>query len=161
MPAGDDTQVDAALRMPAGCWRGYSLKGGLTLTRKPALSISKHQNFQDRRAAADAAKKQLLEKFKARPASDSPEMLAKQAERARIAAEREKRAAEREQARREKAERLQREEEARKAAAEEAANADRLAKEEADKARIEQVMQYEAERKAARDARYAARKARK
>lgn len=125
------------------------------------MSISKHQNFQDRRAAADAAKKELLEKFKARPAADSPEMLAKQAERARVAAEREKRAAEREQEKREKAERLEREEAARLAAAEEAANAERLAREEADKARIEQVMQYEMERKAARDARYAARKARK
>jgi len=112
-------------------------------------------------AAADAAKKELLEKFKTRPAPDSPEMLAKQAERARIAAEREQRAAEREKAKREKAERQKREEAERLAAAELAANADRLAKEEADKARIEQVMQYEAERKAARDARYAARKARK
>lgn len=129
--------------------------------RKLILSISKHQNFQDRRAAADAAKKQLLEKFKARPAPDSPEMLAKQAERARIAAEREKRTAEREQAKREKAERLKREEEDREVAAEAAANADRLAREEAERARIEQVMQYEMERKAARDARYAARKARK
>lgn len=121
----------------------------------------KNQSFQDRRAAAEAAKSALLEKFKARPASDSPEMLAKQAERARITAEREKRAAEREQAKREEAERREQERAAQAAAEEEAANAAKRAKEENDQALIKQMLEYEAELKSKRDARYAARKARK
>ncbi len=88
-------------------------------------------------------------------------MLAKQAERARITAEREKRAAEREQAKREEAERREQERAAQAAAEEEAANAAKRAKEENDQALIKQMLEYEAELKSKRDARYAARKARK
>ncbi len=102
----------------------------------------------------------MIAKFKARPASDSPEMLAKQAERARIVAEREKRAAEREQAKRDEAERIERERIAQAAALEEAAEAARRAKEEGDQALRQQMLDYEANLKSKRDARYAARKAR-
>ncbi len=124
------------------------------------MSFIKNNSFQDRRAAAAAAKKELLAKFAARPAADSPEMLAKQAERARIAAEREKRAAERERAKRAEAERLERERIAQVAAEEAAAEAARRAKEESDQALVKQLLDYEAELKSKRDARYAARKMR-
>ena len=51
--------------------------------------------FTDRAAAAAAAKKALVEKFKAKPAPDDPAVLARQAERRAIAEAREIRAAER------------------------------------------------------------------
>lgn len=121
---------------------------------------TKNNSFQDRVAASNAAKETLIAKFKARPASDSPEMVAKQAERMRIVAEREKRTAEREQVKREEAERIEREQIAQAAAVEEAAAAARLAKEEGDQALRKQMLDYEASLKSKRDARYAARKAR-
>ncbi|MHB2263986.1 DUF6481 family protein [Aliihoeflea sp. PC F10.4] len=124
------------------------------------MSNVKNTSFQDRRAASDAAKSALVAKFKARPAADSPEMLAKQAERATIAAERLRRKEERDQAKREEAERVEQQRLAEAAAAEEAAGAARRAKEEADNALIKQMLDYEAEMKSKRDARYAARKAR-
>lgn len=123
------------------------------------MSIT-NNNYQDRLAASNAAREALIAKFKARPANDSPEMLAKQAERARIAADREQRKAERQQAKREEAERIEREQVAQAAAAEEAVNEARRAKEESDKALVKQMMEYEAHLKSKRDARYAARKAR-
>jgi len=99
----------------------------------------------------------LLAKFKTRPAVDDPEVLARQAERTAIAEAREIRMAER---------RKQREEEAARLAAEHAANlaaeAARNAEEEAaarEAARQEVLAKLE--QKAARDKRYAARKARR
>lgn len=120
----------------------------------------KNQSLADRLATSNAAKQALLAKFKARPAVDSPEVLAKQAERARISRERELRTAERERAKREEAERLERQAQEERAAAEEASKAAALAKEENDRAMVQQLLDYEADLKSKRDARYAARKQR-
>lgn len=124
------------------------------------MSKMHNTTFQDRRAAASAAKIALLEKFKARPANDSPEMLARQAERARIASEREKRAAERAQARHDENECLEQERLAQESAAKEVAIVARRAKEQSDQALVKQMLEYEFAQKNKRDARYAARKAR-
>ena len=96
----------------------------------------KDQNFNDRRSTSADAKKALLERFRARPAADDPEIQARLAERQKIAEARAARTAEREAAKQAEAERR-----AAEAAEREAA--------------------MEIERKAARDARYAARKARR
>lgn len=116
--------------------------------------------FADRLKTAAEAKKKLLERFKTAPKPDDPALVAKRAEREVIAAAREERRAERD--------RLKREENARQlaeaAAATEAANAEARAEAEAREAeaknRIARVIADEAERKAERDRRYAARKAR-
>ena len=55
--------------------------------------MKKADDLADRRKAATAAKAALLEKFKARPAADDPEVLAKAAARQAIAAAREERIA--------------------------------------------------------------------
>lgn len=119
-----------------------------------------NKTFADRRNDAAEAKKKLLEKFKAAPAPDDPEMVAKRAEREALAAAREERRAERE--------RVKLEEQARKeaeaAAAAEAAyreeNAEKIARDEAEKSRITRAVADAATMKAERDRRYAARKAR-
>jgi hypothetical protein len=120
----------------------------------------KNQSLADRLATSNAAKQALLAKFKARPAVDSPEVLAKQAERARISRERELRTAERERAKREEAERLERQAQEERAAAEKASRAAVIAKEENDRAMVKKLLDYEADLKSKRDARYAARKQR-
>ena len=66
------------------------------------LLIYRDKSFAERRTAAIEAKKALLEKFKAKPAPDDPAVLAKQAERKAILEAREKRAAEKEKLRQEK-----------------------------------------------------------
>nr|WP_294519238.1 DUF6481 family protein [uncultured Rhodopila sp.] len=107
-------------------------------------------NFDDRIGAAAAAKKAVLERFLARPKPDDPAMQEQQAALKAIADARDARAAER---------KAIKDAEAARVAAEQAAQRteeQRLAAEA--KARAAAV---EAERKAARDARYAARKARK
>lgn len=117
----------------------------------------KGSTFEDRRASAAEAKKALAERFKARPPADDPEVLARAAERRSIQEARELRQAERsKQKAAEEAARL-REDEARKIA-EAAAAAEAEAKAAEQAARDEAIR---AERKAARDAKYAARKARK
>ncbi|WP_412049102.1 MULTISPECIES: DUF6481 family protein [unclassified Hoeflea] len=116
--------------------------------------------FTDRRQDAMEAKKKLLEKMKAAPKADDPEVVARRAEREAVAKAREIRHAERA--------RLKLEEEARKAAQEaadaEAAyaaeHAERLAREEEEKARAERAVADMAAMKEKRDKRYAARKAR-
>lgn len=120
----------------------------------------KNQTLAERLATSNAAKKDLLAKFKARPAIDSPEVLARQSERARISRERAERAAEREQEKREEAERLERIKLEERAEAEAASKAAMVAKEESDRAMVKQLLDYEAELKSKRDARYAARKQR-
>ena len=114
----------------------------------------KKTGFTDRLSAAADAQKAKLEKFRSRPAPDDPAVLERKAARQAIVAAREVREAEREAARQ------------KRLAEEEAA---RIAAEEAEKARLEAEYQeriareaeMEAQKKAARDARYAARKARK
>jgi hypothetical protein len=121
------------------------------------VSGFKDRDFNERRNTAAAARKAALEKFLAQPKPDDPAVLARQEERRKIAEARDIRAAERRAAKEAEAARLAAEAAARDLAlqAELAAQAQRAleaaAREEAIKA----------ERKAARDARYAARKARR
>ena len=106
--------------------------------------------FGERLATATTAKKVTLERFRARPAANDPAVVEQRAARRAAAAARELRAAERLEARRA--------EEAAELAASELAVREREARQlqEAD----EQVV-LAAQRKTARDIRYAARKARK
>jgi len=135
-----DNTVSAAFKF----WRqhGMALKGS---------------TFTDRRDEAAAAKRALVERFKARPPADDPAVLARAAERQAIAEAREKRAAERALVKAAQDEKRKAEEEAKMAAeAQAAAEAEARLAEQA--ARDEAIR---AERKAARDAKYAARKARR
>lgn len=114
------------------------------------------RNFDDRRQHSASAKATLLAKFKARPAPDDPEMVAKAEARRELARARDERTREREAARRE-AERMAAEE---KRAREEAELAAQLAREEVERVAAEERKAAELlAKKAARDARYAARKA--
>jgi hypothetical protein len=108
--------------------------------------------FSDRLGSSSAAKKAALDRFRAK--AEDPAVAELRAARAAAAAERELRAAERAEARRIEQERQA----AQKAADEIAARAEREARQirEAD-----EMLVLEAQRKAERDARYAARKARK
>ena len=136
---------------------------------KPGRQVGRFNsaNFADRITSTTEAKKALVEKMKARPADDDPDVLRKKAEREAIAEARAKRTAEKEGARRLQ---LQHEAEERAAreAAEAAAEAERqtqleVERQAAEAARLERaarILADEADRKAARDARYAARKAR-
>ncbi len=125
-------------------------------------------NFNDRKVAAAAAKAAMLAKLRERPSSDDPAVQAKLAERRAIVEARQKRESEREAARKEQEER-EAEGRARQAAAEAEVEVERLrhleaeqrASEEARLQRAAKIIADEAERKAARDARYAARKARR
>jgi len=113
----------------------------------------KESGFAERRKTADEAKKLLLQKFAAAPKVDDPEVIAKRAEREAAAIARTERQAERD---REKAEAREAAKIA-KAEAEATAAADAIARE----AAAEQQKELSAEeRKAERDRRYAARKAR-
>lgn len=118
------------------------------------MKQKKGSDLQDRRKAAADAKLEMLKKFKAAPKPDDPEMVAKRAERKALAEAREARRTERARTKREDAERRAAEEAARKAAEEEARLAERRIQADIEVAK-------EAERKAERDRRYAARKARK
>lgn len=114
----------------------------------------KGSGLEDRRKAAADAKLQMLKKFRAAPKPGDPEMVAKRAERKAMADAREARRAERARLKKEEAERRATEEAERKAAEEEA----RLAEL---KIQADIEVAKEAERKAERDRRYAARKARR
>lgn len=131
------------------------------------MAIYREKDVFERRNAANEAKQALLARYKARPSEDDPAVQARKAERQAILEAREKRNIEKEKL---KQERLAREAEERRVreAAEEAARleAEARATEEAkaremeETERISRVLADEAERKAKRDARYAARKAR-
>ena len=131
-----------------------------TLIRPPRSTpprADKNANFSDRLNAAAAAKKATLERFHARPGPDDPAVREQQAARKGISDAREVRIAERKAAQEAEAERL---------ATEQAAKAAEQAAREAEERRLAaeaaaQAVALEAERKAARDARYAARKARR
>ena len=114
------------------------------------MSGFKEPSFADRQKAAQDARKDILNKFRAQPGPDDPAVKQRQAEREAQAAQRAKAKEVRDA---EKAERKRLEAEA---AAQEAV---RLAREKEEAAARE--VELEAERKAARDARYAARKKRK
>src|SRR6266478_5866090 len=117
-----------------------------------AISMSgfKEPSFADRQKAAQQARQDILNKFRAKPGLDDPAVRQRQAEREAQAAERAKARLAREAA---KAEKIARE-------AEEAAQAAAQLAREKEEAAAREVA-IEAERKAARDARYAARKKRK
>jgi hypothetical protein len=121
--------------------------------RRTAMREYKDQKRLERLDRAAKAKQQILEKFRARPPADDPTVVARAAERKAIAEARELREKERaERKRKEAEERAQRE-------AIEKAERDARERREA----IEKVIRdaaEAAERKAERDRRYAARKAR-
>ncbi|HEV7415384.1 DUF6481 family protein [Tianweitania sediminis] len=127
----------------------------------------KEQDFNDRQKAANEAKKAMLERFKAKPAEDDPAVQARKAERQAIVEARAKREEEKARLKQEREAQEAAERAAREAAeaeaqrlAEEEAQREALAKAEAEKDQIARLLADEAERKAKRDARYAARKAR-
>ncbi len=127
----------------------------------------KEDRFVDRQAAAQAALAARVAKFKARPAADDPTVIAREAGRRAIAEARAAREAVKEAARQEEL-RLKAEAEAqRKAALDEAhreaeatAEAAEAEKKLAKHAQATLILAQEVERKAIRDAKYAARKAR-
>ncbi|SRR5579871_4342066 len=113
------------------------------------MSGFKEPGFADRQKSAQQAKQKLLDKFRSQPGADDPEVSKRRAEREAIAANREKAQLAREA---EKAEQKRREEEAA------AVEATRIAREKDEEAN--RLATLEAEQKAKRDARYAARKER-
>ena len=131
------------------------------------MAIYREKDIFERRNAANEAKKARLERFKAKPAADDPAVLARQAERKAILEARAVREAEKARLKQERLAREAAEKAAREAAAEAARlEAEEKAREEAalrdaeENERIARVLADEAERKAKRDARYAARKSR-
>jgi hypothetical protein len=120
----------------------------------------KEKGFNDRLEDAAKARAAQLERARAKSPVNDPQFAARQAERKRIAEEREARIAARAAEKLEQA-RLEAERKAAEAAAK--AEAERLEAEEREKAKraeADKLVQLLAEQKAARDARYAARKSR-
>jgi Family of unknown function (DUF6481) len=129
------------------------LPSGIIVGNRIGMKGFKEKTFNDRLSAASEARQAALERFRARPSADDPTVAKRREERAAIAAAREIRDAERRAAKeteaiaraeREAVEKVEREARERREA-------------------IEKVIRdasEAAERKAARDARYAARKAR-
>lgn len=131
------------------------------------MAIYREKDVFERRNAANEAKQALLARFKARPSDDDPAVIARKQERQKIIEAREKRNLEKEKLRQEKLAREAEERRIREAAeeaarleAEERAMAEAKAREAEENERIARVLADDAERKAKRDARYAARKAR-
>lgn len=122
------------------------------------MSRLKENSFGERLNTARNAKQAMAAKFLQRPGLDDPAFAERQAARAAVSAARGLRIAEREAERVAANERIaaEREAQAQAAAAAEAAATERAAAEQAAAAAA-----LEVERKAARDARYAARKARR
>ena len=118
-------------------------------TKTTDMSGFKEPGFADRQKAAQQAKQNLLNKFRAKPGPDDPEVAKRRAEREAIAANRDRARQDREAA---KAEQRRRQEEAI------AADAARIARESEEETARQAAA--EAEQKARRDARYAARKER-
>jgi hypothetical protein len=117
----------------------------------------KSDSFNDRLTTASKAKEAMLERFRARPGPDDPELLKQQAERKAISEARDARNA---------ARKILRDEEAARLAAEKAAEAEKqkalLMQQAAEaKAAAQHAAELPALQKAARDARYAARQARR
>ena len=121
------------------------------------MTPQKNDSVNDRLAAAAKAKEAMLERFRARPGPNDPEMLKQQAERKAISEARDARNAERRVAREAEAARLA----AEKAAAVEARKVQAAEEAAAAAAAAEHAAALPALQKAARDARYAARQARR
>lgn len=135
-------------------------------SRRQTLSNFREKGFAERRSAATDAVAERLAKFRAKSGPDDPAFLAREAERKTIAEARKIREAQRaaaklEQLAREAAEKVEREAalEAERIAAEEAKAAEEATKGAALAVLAARVIADEAARKAARDKRYAARKA--
>ncbi|WP_376094834.1 DUF6481 family protein [Roseomonas sp. CCTCC AB2023176] len=111
------------------------------------MTLLKGAEFGDRAKTSADAKAALLDRFRARPPADDPDRMARDAERGRVIEARDSRVAERL--------RIKREEEEVRLAAEEAEKARLAAEAELAKAALLE------EQKAARDRRYALRKARR
>lgn len=122
------------------------------------MASFQHPDFDERLSAAAQARKAVLEKFRAKVASKDPELARKQAERLAVAQARETRIAERQAAKeaREAAERAERDA---REATERQAREEKESRERTEAAAWKAVL--EEEKKKERDARYAARKARK
>ncbi|WP_240476702.1 DUF6481 family protein [Geminicoccus roseus] len=118
---------------------------------------SKSVNFSDRANSSAEAKKALLERFRAKATANDPAAAERQAERVAIARAREARKAERDAAKRE----LQAQQEAEKARREAEIEAEKAAAAAEAELEAQRAVELAAAQKAARDARYAARKARK
>jgi Family of unknown function (DUF6481) len=159
-PFGHLPFTEISLFAPPRRW--YSVAGSPNRSGKPPDPASHNQNetnkasfmsgfkepsFADRQKAAQQAKQNILNKFKAKPGPDDPEVKQRQAEREAQAAARAKAREAREAA---KAEQKAREAEAAAAAAAE------LARHKEEEAARQAALETEA--KAKRDARYAARK---
>lgn len=130
-------------------WLGMSY--GITLSGGDATVASyKGDDFRERGNAAANARKAAVERYRAQPSADDPVVLERQAALRATREARELRVAERKAAREAEAARL--------AAEQSALDAERIAREAELAARN---VALEAERKAARDARYAARKKRR
>ncbi len=114
---------------------------------KTSMRGFKEPGFADRQKAAQQARQNILDKFRAQPGADDPEVIKRRAEREAIAAARAKAKEAQEAA---KAEQKRREKE------EAAAAAAQLAREKEEFEARQAAL--EAEQKAKRDARYAARK---
>jgi hypothetical protein len=123
------------------------------------MNSFKGSDLHDRRSNANAAKKQLLEKFRA--ASQDPSLAERQAARAAIHEARLARMAEREKARQAREAELAAQAEREAELAAQAAREAEAAKAAAEAAEAERAEALLAEQKAARDERYAARKAAK
>ena len=125
------------------------------------MSAFKENDLKERLSTAADAKRAMLERFRAKPAADDPAVIEREEARKALAAARETRVAERKTAKEAEAARLAAEQAEREAQAARQA-ADAAVREVTLKAEQEERdAALEAERKAARDARYAARKKRK
>lgn len=125
--------------------------------RLEGQTIFKGNKFSERATASADAKRAVLAKFQSRPSVDDPDVQARAAERKAIADAREARLAERRREREIEAVRLAAEREAQMVA-----EAQRRKEEEAEAAEVaKRAALLKLEQKAARDARYAARKARR
>lgn len=120
----------------------------------------RNNELADRRSAAADAKAILLNAYRTAKENAQSTRLARQAERASIVEAREVRRSERDRLKLEERTRLEARAAEEKSIAEAAIVADAQARERAENARVALVVEDEAARKAERDRRYAARKAR-
>lgn len=124
------------------------------------MKNTRDNQLSDRRAASADAKSALLNAYRAAQLTAAPAKAARQAERALVAAARDERRQARERIKMEEEARIATEAAERQALTDAAALAETEARESAEKARVARVLEDEATRKAARDLRYANRKAR-
>lgn len=124
------------------------------------MKNTRDNQLSDRRAASADAKSALLNAYRAAQLTAAPAKAARQAERALVAAARDERRQARERIKMEEEARISTEAAERQALSDAAALAETEARESAEKARVARVIEDEAARKAARDLRYANRKAR-